>query len=138
MRFLTGDEEQIRRLTDAVGFRYRYDADIDEFAHAASLVVLTPEGKVARYFYGTEYSPKDMCLALVEASDGEVGSVTDDLMLLCYQYDPQSGTYSATAVGAVRIGGGLTLAAMLGFVGASLRRERRRRRGPRREAEVRA
>lgn len=140
VRFLTGEEAEIRRLTEAVGFRYRYDPEIGEYAHAAALVVLTPTGKVARYFYGTEYSPKDVRLALVEASDGEVGSATDDLLLLCYQYDPQTGTYSATAVGAIRLGGGLTLAAMLGFVGVSLRRERRRRRDPRprSEGEVRA
>ena len=138
VRFLTGEESQIRRLTDAVGFRYQYDPEIDEYAHAAALVVLTPDGTVARYFYGTEYSPKDMRLALVEASDGEVGTVTDDLLLLCYQYDPQSGTYSATAVGAIRLGGVLTLAAMVGFVGVSLRRERRRRRASTLDAEVRA
>jgi protein SCO1/2 len=128
VQFLTGEPPAIEALTEAVGFRYRYDPDIDQYAHAAALVVLTPGGEVARYFYGTEYSPRDMRLSLVEASEGEVGSVTDDLLLLCYQYDPQTGTYSAAAIGAIRIGGVLTLALVFGFVGVSLRRERRRRR----------
>lgn len=128
VHFLTGEAPAIAALTDAVGFRYEYDEDLGQWAHAAALVVLTPEGKVARYFFGTEYSPRDMRLALREASDGKVGSVTDDLLLLCYRYDPVSGTYSATVVNAIRVGGLATLLALALFIGRSLRRERTRKR----------
>jgi len=126
VHFLTGDEEPIRALTDAVGFRYQYDAELGQYAHPSAIMVLTPDGRAARYFFGTEYSPRDLRLALVEASGGKVGTVSDELMLLCYRYDPASGTYSAAAIGAIRVGGALTLTALLGFIGMSVRRERRR------------
>jgi protein SCO1 len=129
IHFLTGDEEPIRALTSAVGFRYQYDPELGQYAHASAIMVLTPDGRVARYFFGTEYSARDLRLALVEASGGKLGGLSDGLMLLCYRYDPSSGSYSATAVGAVRIGGAVTLGVLAGFIGLSLRRERRRRRG---------
>ena len=123
--FLTGGQPAISALTEAVGFNYRYDPNTDQFAHASAILVLTPQGEVARYFYGTEYSPRDVRLALVEASAGKVGSVTDDLLLLCYRYDPSSGTYSASAINAIRVGGTFTLLGLVVFVAMSLRRERR-------------
>jgi protein SCO1 len=125
-RFFTGDAPAIDRVTEAAGFRYEYDEQLGQYAHGSAIMVLTPEGRLARYFYGTEYSPRDLRFALVEASDGRIGSPTDDLMLLCYRYDPQTGTYSAAAVNAVRVGGVLTALALAAFVGTSLRRERRR------------
>lgn len=125
VHFLTGEQAQIDALTKAVGFRYEYDEELEQYAHPSALTVLTPEGRVSRYFFGAEFSPRDMRFAFVEAADGDVGSVTDELLLLCYRYDPDSGTYSATAVGAIRVGGAATLLALIGFIGFSIRRERR-------------
>jgi protein SCO1/2 len=127
---LTGSPASIAALTEAVGFRYTYDDKLGQYAHASALFVLTPEGKVARYFFGTEYSPRDMRLAMVEATEGKLGSLTDDLLLLCYRYDPASGGYSASVMGAVRIGAVATMLGLVVFVGASMRRERRRRKEP--------
>jgi protein SCO1/2 len=124
---LTGEAEPIAKLTEAVGFRYRYDDKLDQYAHASGLIVLTPKGKVARYFFGTEYSARDLRLSLVEATDGKLGKLTDELMLLCYRYDPQSGTYSASIIGGIRIGALVTLLILAAFIGRSLLRERRRR-----------
>ncbi len=135
VHFLTGEAPAIEALTDAVGFRYQYDELSKEYAHPSGLVVLTPEGRVARYFFGSEFSPRDMRLALREASNGEVGSITDELLLLCYQYDPQSGTYSASVVNAIRAGGVATLLALVWFIGRSVRRERRRPEAPARRSE---
>jgi protein SCO1/2 len=126
VHFLTGDAEPIAALTAAVGFRYEYDSGLGQYAHAAGLVVLTPEGRVSRYFFGTEYSPRDLRLGLVQASGGKLGTLTDELMLLCYRYDPASGSYSASAIGAIRIGGAMTALALAGFIGVSVRREKRR------------
>jgi protein SCO1/2 len=131
IRFLTGDEDAIARLASAVGFRYAWDPALRQYAHPAAIMVLTPEGRVARYFYGSEYPPRDLRLALVEASAGGLGRLTDELLLLCYRYDPHTGRYSASALGAVRLGGAATLGLVAAFVGASLWRERRRRSGRR-------
>lgn len=128
VHFLTGSSPAIEELTRRVGFHYVYDPQSKEFAHPSGLVILTKEGKIARYFFGTEFSPRDLRLSLREASDGQVGSVTDDLLLLCYQYDPSTGTYSATVVNAIRVGGVATLLALALFIGGSIRRDRRARR----------
>lgn len=111
--FLTGDQENIRRLTDAIGFRYYFDAATDQFAHASAIYVATPEGKLARYFYGIEYSPKDLRLGLVEASANKIGSPVDQLLLYCYHYDPATGKYGAVIMNMVRLGGIATLIAMV-------------------------
>ena len=124
---LTGDPEPIARLTKSVGFRYKYDDKLGQYAHPSALFVLTPEGKVARYFFGAEYPPRDVRLALVEASEGKLGTLTDDLLMLCYRYDPVRGTYSASVLGAVRIGGIAVLLGLGVFIATSLRRERRRK-----------
>jgi protein SCO1/2 len=125
--FLTGTADSIGRLTRAVGFRYEYDPKLAQFAHPSGVVVLTPAGIVARYLFGSEFSPKDIGFALAEASQGKVGSMATKLLMLCYAYDPKSGTYSASAINAVRAGGVLTLLALSAFVGSSLLRERRRK-----------
>ncbi len=122
--FLTGKEENIRRLADAVGFRYEYDESIKQYAHGAGVELLTPKGIVSRYFYGIEYSPRDIRFGVIEASEERIGTAVDDVLLLCYHYDPATGKYGATVVGMVRIGGVLTLAAFLTFLFVSLRRER--------------
>jgi protein SCO1/2 len=122
--FLTGGEEEIRRVTDAIGFRYRYDAERDEYAHAASIVLATPEGRLARYFFGVEYSTRDLRLGLVEAAAGKIGNVVDQFLLYCYHYDPSMGRYSAAVLNLVRLGGIATVSAMLvGFM-AMRRREK--------------
>lgn len=124
--FLTGDEAAIRRITDAVGFRYSWDENTQQFAHASGVVVATPDGKVSHYFYGIDYPPRDIRLALVEASESKIGSPVDQLLLYCFHYDPASGRYSATALGIIRFAGALTLLVLVLFVAASLRRESRR------------
>ncbi len=91
--FLTGEEVGIERLTSAVGFRYTYDPVTDQYAHAAGIMVLTPLGQVARYYYGVEYIPRDVEFGLMEASEGRIGSVVNQLLLLCFAYDPSTGKY---------------------------------------------
>jgi protein SCO1/2 len=123
-RFLTGDAAAIGSVTQAVGFRYAWDAETRQFAHPAGLVVLTPEGRIARYIYGVEYAPNDLRLALVEASSGKIGSPVDQFLLFCYQYDPATGRYGATIMRIVRIAGILTVVSILGFIVIMWRRER--------------
>jgi protein SCO1/2 len=133
--FLTGDRASIDRVTKAVGFHYAFDPKTGQYAHPAGVLVLTKTGTVARYLFGAEFSPKDLDFSLTEASQGKVGSLATKLLLLCYHYDPIQGTYSASAMTAVRAGGALTLVALLGFMGISLRRERKRRRLGARQGE---
>ncbi|MDT5270123.1 MAG: hypothetical protein QOH49_2309 [Acidobacteriota bacterium] len=118
--FLTGDQENIRRLTDAVGFQYNYDEKTNQFAHASGIMVMTPGGKLSRYFYGIEYSPRDLRLGLVEASDNRIGSAVDQLLLYCYHYDPATGKY-AWVVNIYRWGGGITVLGICALL-LSLRR----------------
>jgi protein SCO1/2 len=125
--FLVGDEPEVARLMDAVGFRYRFDPQSGEYAHAGAVIVLTPQGDVARYFYGVEYPPKDVRLGLVEASEGRIGSVVDQVMLFCYRYDPVLGRYSAVTLNVVRLGGVVTVLAIATFISVMLLRERRRK-----------
>ena len=123
--FLTGDEASIRALTSAAGFRYVWDDKTQQFAHPSGIVVATSEGKVSRYFFGIEYAPRDVKFALIESSAGRVGSAIDQLLLYCYHYDPATGSYGFVVMGAVRLGGAITLLALLGFVVVSIRRESR-------------
>lgn len=111
--FLTGDENSIRRVTDAIGFNYRWDAETEQFAHAAGIVILTSEGRISRYFYGIEYMPRDVRFALIEASERRIGSPVDRLLLYCYHYDPNTGRYGPIVMNIVRAGGILTI---IGFV----------------------
>jgi protein SCO1 len=122
--FLTGTQESIDRVTDAVGFRYELDKEIGQFAHGAAIEVITPKGTIAKYFYGIEYSPRDLRLGLVEAADERIGTVIDDLLLSCYHYDPASGKYGPTVLGMVRVGAVATILAFATFLTVSLRRER--------------
>jgi len=91
--FLTGEEKNIRAVADTIGFRYAYDAATDQYAHAAGIVIVTPGGKVSRYFFGVGYPPRDVKLSLIEAGEGKIGSLGDQLLLPCYAYDPQQGRY---------------------------------------------
>lgn len=124
--FLTGDEEPIKRLTKAVGFRYRYDAVNDQYAHASGIMVLTPGGRISRYFYDISFSPRDVRLGLVEASDNKIGSPVDQILLFCFHYDPAEGKYGATVMNFVRLGGALTLLSIGGMLFVLWRQERRR------------
>jgi protein SCO1/2 len=122
--FLTGSEDSIQKLTDAVGFRYAYDERIKQYAHGAAIEVLTPKGVLSRYFYGIEYSPRDIRLGLIEASDERIGTAIDDVLLFCYHYDPATGKYGAAVLRLVRAGAILTVVAFLTFLTVALRRER--------------
>jgi protein SCO1 len=123
--FLTGDEQAIRALADAVGFRYVYDPVRDQYAHGAAIMVLTPGGRVARYFYGLEYSSRDLRWGLVDASEGKIGSLADAVQLLCYAYDPMTGKYGVPIMRTLRVAAVVTMLSLGGFVVMMLRRERR-------------
>jgi protein SCO1/2 len=123
--FLTGDEKSVARLADAVGFRYAYDPELGQYAHAAGIFVATPDGRLARYFYGIDYGPRDLRLALVEASKGKIGTLADQIVLFCYQYDPTTGKYGATILGVMRVGGVVTVLALATFILVMWRREKR-------------
>jgi protein SCO1 len=111
--FLTGDQENIAKLTDAAGFRYRYDEATKQFAHASGIMVTTPQGKLSRYFYGVDYPARDLRLGLIESSENKIGSPVDQLLLYCYHYDPASGKYGAQIMKVMRVAGVIT---MLGIV----------------------
>ena len=123
--FLTGDQHSIDALTQAAGFHYAYDSASRQYAHAAAILVLTPEGRISRYFYGVQYSARDLRLGLVEASEGKIGTLTDHAMLYCYQYDPTTGKYGFIVMNAVRGAGALTVLALGIFMFVMFRRERK-------------
>jgi protein SCO1/2 len=110
--FLTGDASSIAELTQAVGFRYHWDDATQQFAHASAIYITTPQGKLARYFYGIEYAPRDLRLGLIEAADNKIGSPVDQLLLYCYHYDPATGKYGAVVMNMMRVGGIVTLIAI--------------------------
>ena len=114
--FLTGDAPSIKRLTEAVGFKYYYDEETKQFAHASAIMIVTPQGKLSHYFYGIEYAPKDVRLSLVEASASRIGSPVDQLMLYCYHYDPATGKYGMAIMNVVRIAGVLTVVGILALL----------------------
>lgn len=93
--FLTGTEDSIHRLTEAVGFHYKFDEKLDQYAHASGIMILTPGGRIARYFYDVNYSPRDLRWGLVEASQGKIGSPVDQILLFCFHYEPTEGRYGA-------------------------------------------
>lgn len=130
--FLTGSPEAIAKLTAAVGFRYAWDKEAGQYAHPTGILVLTPDGKISRYLFGIEYEPRDLKLALVESSAGKLGTVTDQVLLYCFHYDPANGRYSTAILGLVRAGGVVTLLALGLFLTAAWRRERRAERRARR------
>ncbi len=125
-RFLTGDEDAIASLAAAAGFRYAYEESTGQYAHPSAVMILTPDGRLSRYLMGVEYAPRDLRLALVESSEGRIGTLADALMLLCYRYDPASGRYGSLTLRLVRSGGVLTVLAIAAFVLVMLRRDARR------------
>ncbi|HEX5020241.1 MAG TPA: SCO family protein [Candidatus Binatia bacterium] len=125
--FLTGERPAIDALADAAGFRYSYDARKNEFAHATGIVVVTPQGKLSRYYYGIDFSPRDLRLGLIEAAAGKIGSAIDQLLLFCYHYDPLTGQYNLIVTRVLRLAGVATVLALAGFIALMLRRDRRPR-----------
>jgi protein SCO1/2 len=126
--FLTGVEDNIRRLADTLGFGYRYDEEQEQYAHAAALFLITPDGRVARYLYGIEYPARELRLALLEAADGTIGSAIDQLILFCFHYDPSTRRYAPVAMNIMRVGGGLTAVLLGTTLGLFWVRDARRRR----------
>jgi protein SCO1/2 len=122
--FLTGEEPQIKKVTSAAGFFYMWDQKSQQYAHLSGLLVVTPDGRLSRYFYGVEYSPKDLRLALVESGQGRVGSLVDELLLYCYHYDPSQGRYGVIIMNMVRLGGVMTVLALGGFIYFMRRQEK--------------
>jgi protein SCO1 len=124
--FLTGDERAIQALTKAVGFRYVWDPVTKQYAHAGGIMVLTPQGKISRYFYGIEYAPRDLRFGVIDASSGKVGSLADQVILYCYMYDPDRGTYGLVVMRLLRIFGGLTIVTLLALFLYLRRKEKQR------------
>lgn len=123
--FLTGEQDQITELAEAVGFNYRYDEASEQYLHASAIMVLTPDGKLARYFYGIDYPPRDLRWGLVEAANGAIGSPVDQLLLFCYSYDPMTGKYGLFIRNSLRVAGIATVVMLGSFIFVMLRRERK-------------
>ncbi len=123
--YLTGDEANIRLVTEAAGFKYRFDAVTGQFAHAAGVLVLTPGGRISRVFYGLEYAPKALQFAIIESSDGKIGTPADKLLLYCFHYDPATGKYGLMTMRLVRLGAVATMAGLGAFMLVMWRRDRR-------------
>src|SRR5262249_13641980 len=124
----TGEQASIDTVTRAVGFRYAWDAEHNQFAHGAAIVIVTPEGRIAQYYYGIEYPPRDLRLGLVEASQNKIGNLTDQILLFCYHYDPATGRYGGVVIGSMRTLAVATLVLLFGFIVFSLRRDAARAR----------
>ncbi len=125
--FLVGEQSQIRKLADTLGFHYRYDEKTDLYRHASGIVVLTPDGHVSRYQFGVEYSARDLEFSLIEAADYGIGSVVDAVQLYCFHYDPETGKYGFVIMNALRLGGAVTVLLLAGFILISLLRDRKAR-----------
>jgi protein SCO1/2 len=123
--FLTGERASIDALASAVGFRYVFDEASQQYVHASAIMVITPQGRVSRYFYGIEYPPNDLRLGLIEASGGKIGTPVDMVLLYCYHYDPHAGRYSMVVMNVLRLAGILTVALIAGFVLIMWGRDRR-------------
>ena len=122
--FLTGPGDSINALTKSVGFQYQYDAAKNQYAHATAIMVLTPQGRISRYFYGVDYPPKDLRMGLVEASEGKIGNAVDQVLLYCYHYDPAAGKYGAVVANMLKIGGAITVLILAGMILILLRMEK--------------
>jgi protein SCO1/2 len=121
--FLTGDQHNIEALTRSVGFDYQYDPTVNQWAHAAAIMVLTPQGKISKYFYGVEFAPKDLRFGLIEASDNKIGTVVDQMLLYCYHYNPATGKYGAVIMNVLRLAGVATVLILGGLIFILFRRD---------------
>jgi len=122
--FLTGQQDAITELTKAAGFQYEYDARTNQYAHTTAIMVLTPQGKIAQYYYGVEYAPKDLRLGLIEASQNKIGSLVDQVLLYCYHYNPATGKYGAVIMRVLRLAGMATIVFLGAFMMLMFRRDR--------------
>lgn len=121
--FLTGNKQAIDALAGAVGFRYAWDPQIQQFAHASGIMLLTPDGRLAQYYYGIEYAPRDLQLGIIEASQGKIGNLADKFILYCYHYDPARGKYGAVVFNILRVSALATLLTLGGFMIIMFRRD---------------
>jgi protein SCO1 len=121
--FLTGEQASIKQLADAVGFHYRRDPRTGQFIHAAAIMIVTPTGRIAQYYYGVEFSPKDIRLGLIEASQDKIGTIVDQVVLYCYHYNPKTGRYGAVVTNIMRVAGAATMLILGGFLIVMYRRE---------------
>ena len=126
-QFMTGDEASIRRLAEALGIHYSYDAKTQQYAHPAGITIVTPQGRIARYLFGIEFPQRDLRLAVLEAAENRIGSPVDQVLMRCYRYDPQNGRYSLVVMEVLRLGGVATMLLLGGLVGGLSVAERRRR-----------
>jgi protein SCO1 len=126
-QFLTGSQESIDAVTEAAGFRYVFDENTKQYAHASGIFVTTPDGTISRYLGGINYTPRDVRFAIVDASEGKVGTVADQVMMLCYMYDPTLGKYGFAIISIIRAAGLLTVGALATAVITMIRRDRRQR-----------
>jgi protein SCO1 len=126
-QFLAGNQSAIAAVTEAIGFRYAFDVTTKQYAHATGIFVLTPDGKLSRFLSGIDYSPRDLRLALVEASDGKIGTASDQAMLLCYMYDPTTGKYGFAIMSILRAAGATTVGGLALAIVTMIRRDRRKR-----------
>ncbi len=122
--FLTGDRASINALTQALGYRYIYDPETDEYVHASGIAILTPNGKIARYLFGVEFAPRDLQLGLLEAAQDQISSPIDAILLYCFQYNPLTGKYTLAIYRLVRVAGVITVICILAFIFIMVRRER--------------
>ncbi|HET6841706.1 MAG TPA: SCO family protein [Candidatus Angelobacter sp.] len=123
--FLTGKKDQIELLSQSLGFRYAWDPEIKQYAHASGIMLITPDGRIAQYYYGIEYAPRDLRLGFIEAAQGKIGTVVDQVLLYCYHYDPARGKYGAAVFNILRIGALATVLVICGFMFIMIRREHR-------------
>lgn len=128
--FLVSDSASVAQLAEQVGFRYFKDEASRQYGHSSTIIVLTPTGRVSRYFFGVDFKPRDIQLGLVEASEEQIGSLSDELLLLCFQYNPETGSYGFAIMGAIRIVGSIILIMMIVFIVRSLRKDRRQEKSP--------
>jgi len=126
--FLTGNDESIKRLTEAVGFHYVYDQATGQYAHATGIMIATPDGHLSKYLYGIEYAPREIRMALVDGSGGKIGTPVDRVLLYCYHYDPKTGKYGLVVMNVIRLAGLVTVVVLGSFVAVMASRERRRNR----------
>jgi protein SCO1 len=122
--FLTGSADSINALTKAVGFQYQYDPASKQFAHATAIMILTPDGRISRYFYGVEFPPKDLRMGLVEASENKIGNAVDQILLYCYHYNPATGKYGAVIANILRLGAALTIVILAALLLILIRMEK--------------
>ena len=122
--FLVGQKPQIDALANSIGWEYQYDPKTDQFAHAAGIVLVTPRGKVAQYYYGVEFSARDMRLGIIQASENKIGTLADQVLLYCYHYDPRTGKYGAVVANIIRLAGVATIVVLGGFLIVMFRRDR--------------